>query len=206
MSYKVNISNGKITTEYNNPVQIIKMKFTGDAEFEVIPENAFAIYKDNELIVIFDEPIILNEIFNYKGYISVKSIVFVSMDGVEKIENIVVENQLWENIRTNWEDITTNWEDLKDSSFREDNQNLYRSYVKFTRKGKTYVDEKTLKKKNSTSLVNNHKHTYILDVNGNGYTSYNNGHRHEVVNYVVRRENKHIHKIKGKGKIRYGIK
>ena len=206
MANNLQISNGVISTNYAHPVQVLKMKISGNAEFEVIPEESFGIYLDNMIYVIFDNPIVLTDIFNYKGYIEIDNIIFASMDKREKRESVNAINDYWETKNHDWADEKDEYNKLEDSGYYNDNQNMYDSIIKFKRNGKTYIDQKSLNKKHSTTLVNNHKHTYILDVDGNGYTTYNNGHKHEVVNYVVLKEHKHIHKIKNKGKIRYGIK
>jgi len=204
-TYKLSILKGVISINYPHPVQLLSMKFKGQAEFEVIPEDCFAIYNNNQLIVIFDNEKVITDLFNYNGEISINNIIVGSKERKQKIETLEHDLDEWENKPVNWDDESENWEDLDESRYKE-NPSSYKTIVKFKRNGKTFVDPKTLKKGNWTSLDHKHKHTYVLDEDGNGKTSFDDGHQHQVSNYVVQRKDGHFHIIKGKGKRRYGIK
>tara|TARA_R100001594_G_scaffold1545_1_gene6710 strand:- start:1720 stop:2334 length:615 start_codon:yes stop_codon:yes gene_type:complete len=204
MASQLNISNNKISLDYSHPIQVISMEFTGGAEFEVIPEDCVAIYKNNNLIVIFDNEILPSELFNYKGNIVIKNFKVLSKDRLESIEDKNITTDLWKSKYHNWEDENKEYENL--DQYINNDYTRYKSIVKFKRGGKLFIDNKSINKSNLTSINNNHKHSYLLDSEGNGYTSIMNGHRHKVVNYVVQRAKKHIHKIKNKGRIRNGIK
>jgi len=53
--------------------------------------------------------------------------------------------------------------------------------------------EKALRGMTGRAGINNHTHTGFVDDNGNGRTSVEEGHSHEIVNFKVRSANKHSH-------------
>jgi len=209
MANKIHISNGIISIDYTEKVQLISLKFRGNVEFEVIPEDCVAIYNNNQLIIFFDQEQEISEIVKYKGYINLTSIKVANTNRIQKLDNILIRDDVWDNNinKSNWENINGSiWEELTDDRDFGTNPNIIRPIVKFKRRGVEYVDPKSINKRHRTSLNHNHKHSYVLDAKGNGYTTYNNGHRHKVANFLVYKNNNHRHKIKNKGKIRYGIK
>ena len=209
MAYKVQIANGLVGFNYPKPIQILKMKFTGDAEIEVVPEDCFAVYIQNELYVVLNKEQVIGDFIRYKGKIAVQSINIASKSEkrVFKDGDLKHTNYNWEDLDTNWEDLDVNWEDW--GADESDNYNLgsIKQIVTFTRGGKKYVQPKRLDAKiqDYTSLNNKHKHSYILDIEGNGYTSLNDGHRHRVINYRVQMAHKHSHKIGRKARNKYGV-
>lgn len=52
------------------------------------------------------------------------------------------------------------------------------------------------KKRNGrTSMANNHSHSYKVDAKGNGDTSRDDKHVHQVLNYSVQMANGHSHRL-----------
>ena len=78
MAYTAHISNGVIGINYSNPVQIIYIEFIGDVEFEVVPEDSFAIYVQNKLYIVLMNEQVVGDVVKYKGNITVKNIILKS--------------------------------------------------------------------------------------------------------------------------------
>ena len=54
-------------------------------------------------------------------------------------------------------------------------------------------DKKSKAHKGTTSEDQGHKHSYEIDEDGNGETSYVNDHFHKIVNFKVKKEDGHVH-------------
>ena len=210
MAYTAHISNGVIGINYSNPVQIIYIEFIGDVEFEVVPEDSFAIYVQNKLYIVLMNEQVVGDVVKYKGNITVKNIILKSNTSRANLGDCQIKhtNDFWEISKFKWESNSDAWEDRDDDGYTVANSNTIKKIVTFRNNGKTFVQPKRLmnQKPDLTSMDNNHKHTYILDVDGNGATSVDNGHRHKIVNYEIQEVDEHSHKLGKKARINYGVK
>jgi len=60
---------------------------------------------------------------------------------------------------------------------------------------KTQEVQKRLEGTTGRSGTNNHRHDAHVNGAGNGKTSFDEGHRHEIVNFKVREAQDHIHSL-----------
>ena len=51
--------------------------------------------------------------------------------------------------------------------------------------------------KGKTSYDANHEHEFVVDLDGNGWTSVDEFHRHKIVDFVVQEKDIHIHTLLG---------
>ena len=194
-------------------IKAIEMNYEGYFEGD-FKGNGIVGMNKNKIIIAFFTPPENGILFDFTGYVKLSNIYYYVDDKERLISGYnQIKEDTWENNSNNFEDGSVEYENLdtkREYNARIKGESSMAYKINGTPqkaspknvKGKRFAGKKRKQKRirqkhlrGISSYQHNHNHIYHVDRYGNGYTSNNNGHIHEIIKYVVQDANNHIHEI-----------
>ena len=195
-------------------IKAIEMNYKGSFQGN-FQGNGIVGMNNKKIIIAFLSPPVDGVLFDFEGDVKLSNIYYY-VDDKKKLSSgySQIKENKWERDFHKWEDGTVEWEKLdtekkypkargiSNMSYKLNGvaQKASPKDVKKKRFTSKKRKPKRIRKKHLrglSSYEHNHNHIYYIDRYGNGYTSNNNGHIHEIIKYVVQDANNHIHQIEG---------
>ena len=196
-------------------VKAIEMNYEGsfDGNFQ---GNGIVGMNYKKIIIAFLSPPKDGVLFDFEGEIKLKNIYYYIDDKKKLLAGYgQIKEDKWQRNFKKLEDITDKWEELDTEKKYTNTRGI--SNMSYELNGVTHnISPKDVKKNSFTSkkrkqqiirkkhlkglssYEHNHSHIYYIDRYGNGYTSNNSGHIHEIIKYVIQDANNHTHEIEAK--------